>query len=162
MGKKRKTRKPNIIVKRCIVCGATIYVNRSTALYCSDACRMRAYLVRKKLKEADKDMLDEDRSVLESKRPESEISEKKKGYHEGPLTKSIKSVPADTESDFKKLARELEKTFEQIDSYDILGLMSYRKRTEQKISEYEKRFNTTIEVSKGRFPNVNFKFSDPG
>jgi len=162
MGKRRKTRKPNIIVKRCIVCGATIYVNRSTALYCSDACRMRAYLERKEQKEADKDMLEEDRSVLESKRPESELSEQKNLYQEEPPTKSVKTVPTDTEVDFKMLKKALEKILEGKYPGTLWDKFSIDESFRQRIAEYKKRFNTTIELSKERFPNVNFKFSDPG
>lgn len=145
MGKRRKTTKPNIIVKKCVVCGAQFYAFRSTAKYCSDACKTQAYLERKKLEEAKIDLTEGDKTILESGKPESGFTIRKR-------------VQSDTEEDFRKLAREIQKIFEQIESYDILGLISYRKRAEQIISEYEKRFNTTIEVSKKRFPNVNFKF----
>lgn len=73
MGKRRKTTKPNIIVKKCVVCGAKFYAFRSTAKYCSDACRMQAYLERKKMQKADGGVLEEDRSVLVSKKPGSEL-----------------------------------------------------------------------------------------
>jgi len=162
MGKRRKTRKPNIIVKYCVVCGAKIYVNRSTAKYCSDACRMQAYLESKKLQKAEEDMLEEDRSVLESKRPESELSEQKDLYQEEPSIKSVKTVPTESEDDFKMLKKDLEKILEGKYPGTLWDKFSIEESLRQRIAEYKKRFNTTIELSKERFPNVNFKFSDPG
>jgi len=162
MGKRRKTTKPNIIVKYCVVCGAKIYVNRSTAKYCSDACRMQAYLESKKLQKAEEDMLEEDRSVLVSKKPGSELSEQKNLYQEEPSIKSVRIVPTDTEENFRKLSRELEKIVLQSDQNSLGDYLKFSPYVDRKMAEYEKRYNTTIKSSKERFPNVNFKFSDPG
>jgi len=164
MGKRRKTRKPNIIVKYCVVCGAKIYVNRSTAKYCSDACRMQAYLESKKLQKADAGVLKEDRSVLISNRQESEFFGEKKAYHDEPATynEAVKGVPTDSEDDFKMLKKELKKILEGKYPGTLWDNFSIEESIRQRIAKYKKRFNTTIESSKARYPNVNFKFSDPG
>jgi len=50
---KRKI-KYNAVVyeKTCTSCGVTFYAKRPSAIYCSDLCRVHAYLLRKKEKES--------------------------------------------------------------------------------------------------------------
>ncbi len=158
MKAKRKIKHPNIIVKYCVYCNARFYANRNTAKYCSDTCKVYAYEERQEFKMNELENLPKNKmnkvgqiknfkSNKNVKNLTAIINQKTEEQNE------IKS-PTDTEQDFIKLIGQLNAVVEYEDPANFLHRLKREEKINSKISDYEKRFNTTFENSKKRFPNV--------
>ena len=157
MRRKRKIRKVNIVVKYCEYCGAKFYANRSTAKYCSDTCRVYAYLERKeKLQRKYEPTIRKDIIENDSKKRaelESADSVQAKELH-NPKTVIDETVPTDTEKDLWTLLEKIRNAVSTETSGHLLSQLHTNEICEKMIRDYEKRFNTTLPDSKKRFPNV--------
>ncbi len=155
---KRKIKQPNFIVKYCVYCNARFYANRNTAKYCSDTCKVYAYEERQEFKMNELEDLPKNKmnkvgqikNFKDSKNEKNLIAIMNQKINE---QNEIKS-PNDTEQDFIKLIEQLNAVVENEDPDNFLSRLKREEKINSKISDYEKRFNTTFEYSKKRFPNA--------
>lgn len=157
MRRKRKIRKLNVIVKYCEYCGAKFYANRNTAKYCSDTCRVYAYLERKEKLQHQYEKTMKEYTIAEQVEEHSELegvdSVHSKEIHNHELVIDETS-PTDTEQDLWNLLEKIRDAVSRESSGNLLSQLHTNKICEEMIRDHEKRFNTTFADTKKRFPNV--------